>query len=64
MSEKNKQSGIDPLVRMIAMLRKLDGRPHLSINLENRKLIRADIRQMYFFGRNPDREEIARLKWR
>lgn len=64
MSENNEHSGLDPLARMIAMLRKLNGRPHSPLDPKNRKLIRADIRQMYFFGRNPDREEIARLKWR
>ena len=64
MVEKNEQSGLNPLARMKSMLRELNGRPHLPPNTKNRKLIRANIREIYFFGRKSTKEEILRLKWR
>ena len=64
MAEKNEQSGLNPLARMKTMLRELNGRPHLPLNIKNRKLLRSNIREIYFFGRKCTKEEINRLKWR
>lgn len=64
MSEKNEYSGLNPLIRMKAWLRELNGRPHLPLNNKNYKLLRSNIREIYFFGRKCTKEEINRLKWK
>ena len=64
MSENiNEQSRITPLVRMMASQRELNGRPHLPLNPQNRKLIRPNIKDIYFFGRFCTREELSRYVW-
>lgn len=52
------------LARMRAGLQELNGRPHSPINLENCKLIRMNIKDIYFFGRFCTREELSRYVWR
>lgn len=60
----NEQFQLNPMARMKARLRELNGRPHLPLNPQNRKLIRSDIREIYYFGTKSNKEEITRLKWR
>lgn len=52
------------LARAVAYLRELNGRPHLPLNTKNRKLLRSDIREIYFFRRKCSKEDILRLKWK